>query len=423
MLRTDKQIAAIHEKGSYSVSKGLYIKVEHKDSKSWILRYQIGGKRRKVGLGSYPKISLAAAQEIALDYQAGLADGIDPKAMQRKREQDRLATERREATFLVVATRYFDAMQDKWALNPKTGKRDQMEQIKRQFENHIYPALGHIPIAEIDGLTVIDVCKEFYNRIPVSGKRIIGNLSHVFKWAQGNGYYDIAKQNPADWKGLLNGNFITPHNVKPKTPHPSVSYEQVGELFKRLSEPANFAAGDRIRALIRFILLSCSRVSEARFARWQDIDFDAMVWERPLGDMKRRWSHSVPLTPQLVAILREQEQGKPGDLIFPNRNDKSKPMQNRMAHHLKTFFPEFETDCHGLRSTFRTWAAEVYRRDASYDHDIIEMCLAHQVGDQTERSYQRGQLLEHRREVMRAWNDFVSPPTLNLVPSKGQEVA
>lgn len=423
MLATDKQIGSCDEKGLHAVGNGLYLNVWHKNSKSWILRYQVNGKRHKKGIGSYPEIGLARAKEIAIEYQAALASGNDPAALEKQKARDNLIAEKRQTSFKDVGDMFFESMKDQWAINPKTGKRTQMDFIKSQLDNHVYPTLGDVPIGEINGLLVIDCCRKFYSKIPVSGKRIIGNIAKIFKWAQGNGYYDIERQNPADWKGLLSGVFLTPTAIKPKVPHPSVPYTDVGELFDRLSEPARFDSSDRVRALIRFILLSCSRVSEARYARWQDVDFDAMVWERPVGNMKRRWAHTVPLTPQMVAILKAQKKGKPGDLIFPNRNDPEKPMQNRLAHHLETFFPEFDTDVHGFRATFRTWAAEVYHRDSAYDRDIIEMCLAHKVGDATEQSYQRGQLLEHRREVMRAWNDFVSPPTLNLVPSKDQEVA
>jgi integrase len=62
---------------------------------------------------------------------------------------------------------------------------------------------------------------------------------------------------------------------------------------------------------------------------------------------------------------------------------------------------------HGMRASFRTWAAE----QTSFPREVIEVCLAHTVGDLTERSYQRGDLIDRRRRIMEAWSDFLSRPT------------
>ena len=58
---------------------------------------------------------------------------------------------------------------------------------------------------------------------------------------------------------------------------------------------------------------------------------------------------------------------------------------------------------HGLRSTFRDWAAE-----RGFDRDMAEIALAHTVGSDVERAYRRGDMLERRRAMMSAWGDFLA---------------
>ena len=63
---------------------------------------------------------------------------------------------------------------------------------------------------------------------------------------------------------------------------------------------------------------------------------------------------------------------------------------------------------HGFRATFKTWAGN----KTNFQREVIEKALAHLVGDETERAYDRGDQFEKRRKLMDAWAAFAtSNPT------------
>lgn len=72
--------------GRHADGKGLYLLVKPSGAKSWVLRVQVGGRRRDYGLGSLDLISLAEARDRALEYRKVAKSGLDP-SLERKRAQ------------------------------------------------------------------------------------------------------------------------------------------------------------------------------------------------------------------------------------------------------------------------------------------------------------------------------------------------
>ncbi len=143
--------------------------------------------------------------------------------------------------------------------------------------------------------------------------------------------------------------------------------------------------------------LTALRTSEVTGARWSEIDLRAKVWTIPAERMKARVEHRVPLRDRVVEILRELPRVDGSDLVFAdaagNRPLRPRAMLDLMARMRPGFAP------HGLRSSFRTWCAET----TNFPRDLCEQALAHTVGSEVERSYQRGDLLEKRRALMADW--------------------
>jgi integrase len=124
----------------------------------------------------------------------------------------------------------------------------------------------------------------------------------------------------------------------------------------------------------------------------------------PASRMKAGRTHRVPLSGHAVEIIEQQRQRRMNDLVFPGfRNGPS--LSGGVFYKL---FHCLGINCtaHGMRSAFRDWCAE----KTAFQREVVEVCLAHAVGDATERAYARGDLLDKRRAVMDAWADFLARP-------------
>jgi integrase len=63
---------------------------------------------------------------------------------------------------------------------------------------------------------------------------------------------------------------------------------------------------------------------------------------------------------------------------------------------------------HGFRSAFRDWAGE----STAYPREVVEMALAHRIGNATEQAYARGDLFQKRRQLMAAWGRYCTAPVI-----------
>jgi integrase len=118
--------------------------------------------------------------------------------------------------------------------------------------------------------------------------------------------------------------------------------------------------------------------------------------------MKAELEHRVPLSDAALAVLDAVAPLWDADgWLFPGTSH-GKPLSNMAMIMLLRRMGHGDLTVHGFRSTFRDWAAEA----TNHPREIAEKALAHVVGDETERSYQRGDLLEKRRRLMNDWATF-----------------
>jgi integrase len=179
---------------------------------------------------------------------------------------------------------------------------------------------------------------------------------------------------------------------------------------------AALAADGSVAALaLRFLILTEGRVSEVIEAPWTEIDFDAAVWSVPAKRMKGRRPHTVPLSSAAIALLKSLPTEDDNPFVFIGASLRSHVAEGAVTEALRRAGRR-ET-LHGFRSTFRTWAAE----RTTFPRELAEKALAHLVGDETERAYQRGELLAKRAELMEAWAEFCAPRPAdagNVVPMR-----
>jgi integrase len=222
----------------------------------------------------------------------------------------------------------------------------------------------------------------------VTAQRLRARIESILDWAKARGYRE--GENPARWKGHLSELLPKSSNVHTAKHHPALPYAEISSLVAELR-----SRDDRDARCLELLILTASRVGAAVGARAEEFDLVGRTWTIPAARMKRRGSgrakpHRVPLSDAAVAVV--ERVGKAEGLLFPRACDKS----------LEKAHGRVEITTHGFRSTFRDWAAEC----TPFPREVIEMAMAHAVGDQTEAAYFRSDIFEKRRRLMEAWADF-----------------
>lgn len=374
---------------------GLHLQQTPSGAASWALRVKYGGKRRWIGLGPYPEIKLATAYERALEAKEQIAAGVDPIAHRRATRAALAVSE--GITFAKAVEDYLSAKLDEFR-NEKHRK-----QWRSTLDTYATPVIGKSPVSEITVHDVVKVLKPIWTTKTETASRLRGRIENVLAWATVNGHRD--GDNPARWRGNLDAILPKPSKVSKEVHHAAIPVTDAAAWFKALRGRDGTAA----RAL-EFLTLTAARSGEVRGATWAEIDLDAGVWTIPADRMKAGKEHAVPLTKAALAILDAMPQD--GRFVFPAPkggalSDMALSAVMRRMHKAKV-----EADGigwvdrqsgkaavpHGLRSTFRDWAAE-----KGVDRDLAEICLAHRVGGDVERAYRRSDMFGRRVEVMQDW--------------------
>lgn len=217
---------------------------------------------------------------------------------------------------------------------------------------------------------------------------------------------DRIGENPARWRGHLDVLLPARSKVRRVEHHAALPYSVITEFMIALRAQEGVAP----RAL-EFAILTAARTSEVIGARWNEIDFVAKVWTIPRDRMKAGKEHRVALSDRALVLLREIRPGNDaGDttadvspFVF-NGGKVGRPLSNMAFLMLLRRMGRGDLTAHGFRSTFRDWAAE----RTNYPSEVVEMALAHSVGDKVEAAYRRGDLLQKRFDLMNAWTRFVS---------------
>ena len=182
--------------------------------------------------------------------------------------------------------------------------------------------------------------------------------------------------------------------------HPALPYSEVAALIADLHKREGIAA----RAL-EFAIITAARSAEVLGAKWQEFDLDAGLWTVPNSRMKAGKEHRVPLAPRAIEIIKGMTELAKGEFVFPGDNP-GHPLAEKAMWKVLNRMKVANTTVHGLRSTFRDWAAE----RTNFPNHVIEMALAHTIGDKVEAAYRRGDLFDKRQRLMDEWARFCNTP-------------
>lgn len=401
----DKRLTALKVKalgpGFHADGQGLYLRVEPNGARRWVQRIVINSKRCDIGLGGADIVPLAEARAAALKNRALARSGGDPRAEKRAR----------------TATPTFAQAVDSY-LNGKLAEfrsDKHRKQWRSTLDLYAIPAIGDMRVDQIETKDVQRVLFPIWSDKTVTASRLRGRIEAVLSWATVAGHR--AGDNPARWKGNLSELLAKPSKVAKADNHPAVALDEVAGWFAALRK----REGNAARAL-EFVALTAARSGEVRGMTWDEVDLDKAIWTIQAERMKMDREHTVPLTAEAVALLRAMprmttERGDEVPFVFfaPRGGALSDMALSAVMRRMREAEEKAEHKGwldrrsgrpavpHGLRSTFRDWAAE----RTEFPHEMAEIALAHQVGSSVERAYRRGGMVERRRAMMAAWGRFL----------------
>jgi integrase len=388
---------------------GLYLLV-NQAGKYWRYDYRFAGKRKTMALGVFPAVSLADARKKLTAAKEDLSAGVDP--MGKRHAQKRQALQDAENSFERLARDWLAMKARKWSA-------DTLRRTTKQFEDHLFPALGHRPATSITPPELLMELRKVSGKVAYTATRLRECCGGVFRFGIATGR---ANDDPAaDLRGALE---------QPATTHrPALTApREFGQFLRDLKA---FKTADVLTLLAtRLALLTFVRSQELRFARWEEIDTEARVWRIPAARMKMakgsNQAHIVPLSQQAVETLAEiRELSGFTPVLFPNNHGADGFMsENTIGRMLWRMGYKDRQTLHGFRASARSLLSE-----RGWSVAALERQLDHAERSKVVAAYARSEHLDERRRIMEDWGRLVQvlecggvPATYETSPRTRREV-
>lgn len=382
--------------------KGLYLLITPTGSKLWRMDYRIDDKRKTLALGSYPDTSLALARTKRDDARKLSAHGIDPSEQRKQDRQERRTAS--ENTLENIGREWMKIKGKEWT-DTYAGK------TKACLERHAFPSIGNRPIKDISAPELLAMLRAIEKRGTVDmAHRIQQHCGAIFRYAIATG---LAESDPTpSLKGALS---------TARQQHYAALTEpsEYAQLLRDIDEYRGEVA---TKSAMQMLALTFQRTKEVRFAEWSQFDFDSALWRIPAEVMKMREAHLVPLSKQVISILRDLHSltGR-GRLVFPSTTNRERPIsENTVTYALARMGYKGRMTGHGFRSV-----ASTILNEQGYRHDVIERQLAHTERNQVRAAYNRAEYLPERKAMMQQWADYLGKlkAGADVIPFQGGTAA
>jgi integrase len=386
---------------------GLLLQITPTGARSWLMRTTVGSRRRDIGLGGFPDVTLAQARERARETKDAIRQGIDPVEQRKAARAALVAAQARGLTFKQAWERFSAQKVKEFSTDRYRG------QWVATVETYALPHIGGMLVSDITLQDILRVLQPLWDDKTVTAVKVRERVEKTLAWATVNGHRE--GPNPAAWRGNLEMVLTAPSKVSGAKNYPALQIDDAGRWWQALQGREGMGA----RALA-FQALTATRSGAIRFATWDEIDLSKRLWTIQPGRQSSKIpanesAKRIPLTDDMMALLEALPRAQDSDLVFwaPKGgalSDATLAKVMRMIHEAdqkaggKGYVDAKTGEAavpHGLRSTFRTWVQD----ETTFDGDMAEIALFHKVGNKVEQTYARGEMVERRRQMMAAWGN------------------
>jgi integrase len=362
--------------GKYADGQGLWLVKPERARGKWVLRLVVSRKRREMGLGRWPDVSIAKARELAAEARKKLRAGSDPIEVRAKAKKKpaRLTVEQAVASC-------FEAKKAELKGDGEAGR------WMSPLSIHVLPSIGRTAIEDVDQHVLKKVLEPIWHTKADTARKSLNRLSLTLKHAAALGL-EVDLQATMKVRALLGKQRHVAEHI------PSMPYQEAPAFYRWLCD-------QKIASCLplRFIMLTAARTGEVRHARHDYIDGDVLTL--PAEVTKTGREHKIPLVPEAVAVIQEAKVKDGQQLLFPSPTGKvlsDATMSRLMEREGLDYRP------HGFRATFRTWVEE--QTEAPFE--VAEAALGHVVDGEVTRAYQRSDRLVKRRQLISAWAQYLA---------------
>ncbi|MEH6662599.1 MAG: integrase arm-type DNA-binding domain-containing protein [Parasphingorhabdus sp.] len=361
--------------GKYADGQGLWLFKRSKIAGKWILRLVVNSKRREMGLGRWPDVSIAEARERAAEARKLLRDGRDPIVERaKKREAPKVVT------LEEAAQGCFEAK--KAELKNANAKKRWLGLL----DHHVLPKIGKLPVEDIDQHLIKKTLEPIWHAKAETARKSLGHIGQTLSYAAALGL-NVDLQATMKARALLGKQRHTTEHI------PAMPYVDAPKFYHWLCNLDHIAA-----LALRFLMLTAARTSEVRLTTFNEIE--GKVWTLSPERTKTGREHRIPLTNEALAVIECARTRSENEFLFPAL--RGKPISDMaMSSFMKR--EGYDARPHGFRTTFRTWAEE--KTDTPFE--VKEAALGHVVDTGVVGAYQRSDRLEKRRSLMDAWTSWL----------------
>lgn len=400
---------------------GLVLFVPVKGRKAWHFRYRWAGQAKKMSFGTYPEVSLREARAQRDDARALLAKGLNP-ASERKRRRHALIMEG-EHTFMSVYERWRDHRK----LSLDEGPRSSMDQMRRTFENDVFPVLRPLTVHEITRPHLLDIIGKVEKRGSLSmAEKLRTWFTQLFTYARV--VVPGMNENPATDLDVV----ALP--LPPVDHNPFLKLPQLPAMLQTLRK---YHGRLQTQLGLRLLLLTGVRTGELRHAKPEQFDLERGLWIIPVAALKQRKQlakiskrkrkrlteippYIVPLSVQAMEIVRHFLNAvKPAQVyLLPNQNCLKRPIsENTLNGALKRMGYEGLLTGHGIRATMSTALNEI-----GYPPKWVDAQLSHADPNRISATYNHAEYVEQRRVMMQDWADRLDLLEQNQIEAAGMHL-
>ena len=428
-LLTNRDIKLLAtQPGRHSVGgvKGLMLQVKDYGgvfSCSWLLRRQ-GADSFTCTIGSYPILSVDQARQKAMELLAihGDANLVEvKKAEKARRIEAKRNAERHEPTISDLISKWLDWKELRGEWKDSIQARYKAEQ---RIQRHIIPNGGNLIVSQATAEDISELFKPIWLELPATADILLNLMKNFFVWAT---TVEKARSsnliNPAEWQYLKP--LLPSKKLRRKEEHyPFLEKDQLPPFFAALHKREGVSP-----RCTEFAILTCVRSSNARLARWEQIDFDKRLWIIDEEEMKvsANGQHIVPLSDQTMRILEKQHELRNVDdagFVFPSPRRFRAPLGNtalntviKDLHNIEVlagregWIDRRQSEKKGKpviavqhaisRATFESWAHSIHAPERP-----IQLILHHDIDPRLGSAYDREESIEDKRKLLQKWADF-----------------